>query len=1178
MKTNRRANGKVEILIAEDSPTQAAQLTHLLEERGFTVVVATDGRAALALLEQHKATIVISDIMMPELDGYGLCRAIKADKRLKDIPVMLVTTLADSQDVIRGLECGADNFLRKPYDERDLLSRIDYLLMNRELRGSQKMQMGMEISLGGQRHYISADRQQILDLLISTYEQAVDLNRELTQRQADLAHSNEVLNTLYRIAEGLNRAGSEQEVADTVMERAMELPGIQAGWISVREGETGFRLAASRNLPPALEAPGAMEGDCICRRRLISGDLDHVTNIMHCERLGKATGDARGLRYHASVPLWIGDRTLGVMNLVGPEMGLFNDAELRILYSVGNQVAVALEQTRLHEHLEQLVKERTAALYASEANLRAIIDAEPECVSIVDAEGRLVQMNAAGLAMIGADSFEQVRGSKLAELVVPAQQEAYRAFQASVLNGKNSVFEFEIAGLKGTHRWMDTHAVPLPDPQDGRPRILAITRDVTERRQAEEELRQLNEELEARVAARTADLEQARRESDDANRAKSDFLAAMSHEIRTPLNGVIGMVEVLHQTSLKGYQVEMTDLIRESAFSLMGVIDGILDFSKIEAGKLEIENAPMPVADVVEKVCGMLGQLAARNEVELTMFVDPAIPDVVRGDALRLRQVMINLTNNAIKFSSGRPHPGRVSVRATLAERGPERVTVEFRVTDNGIGMDEATQARMFTSFSQADVSTTRRFGGSGLGLAISRHLVELMGGEVTVRSEPGVGSTFSVRLPFAPLPAAGIAAEKIVDVSGLSCLVLGDDESLGDDLAAYLTYGGALVERASDLGAARTRITALPPGQWLFIIDAGHDSPPVEELRAACHTRLNVDPHFVVVEHGRHLPSVQPRFVVIRRGRRRKGRAQAVDLVTLDGDVMRRRSFLTAVAIAAGRAAEEEIPETDVRAAAPRKVSREEARRQGRLILVAEDNETNQKVILQQLGLLGYAADVAGDGSAALERWRSGDYALVLSDLHMPTMDGYQLTAAIRAGEAGKRRIPIVALTANALKSEAERCRAAGMDDYLSKPVLLTDLNAMLETWLPAAAGPAPDVPGSPAPQVTTAGAVDVSVLQSLVGEDPAVIREFLHDFRANAAKNAAELKAACESGQAARAAALAHKFKSSARSMGAFALGELCARIEQAGEAGNTEDLGALMSALEEEMTRVDVDLQGY
>lgn len=360
-KYNKR---DVEILIAEDSATQREQLQHLLEEHGFTVTSAPNGRQALEAAQRRKPTMIITDIVMPELDGYALCKALRSDERLKEIPVMLLTSLSDAHDVIFGLECGADNFIRKPYQADYLLNRIDYLLMNQELRKNQRMRMGIEISLGGQRHFITAERQQILDLLISTYEQATYINKELADREGELAHSNQVLNGLYYIAEGLNQATSERQVTEAALERAIALPGIQAGWISLREGESGFRLAAARNLPPALQATGAMDGACLCRSRLLSGELETVANIMECDRLGRGGGDTLGLRYHAAIPLWVGERTVGIMNLVGPQEGLFNDEELKILHGVGNQVAVALERARLHEHMEQLVEQRTAALAA----------------------------------------------------------------------------------------------------------------------------------------------------------------------------------------------------------------------------------------------------------------------------------------------------------------------------------------------------------------------------------------------------------------------------------------------------------------------------------------------------------------------------------------------------------------------------------------------------------------------------------------------------------------------------------------------------------------------------------------------------------------------------------------------------------------------------------------------
>ncbi len=263
-------NHSLNILIAEASRTQAEQLGFLLEQNGFRVTVAANGKLALQAAQAEKPTLIISDVMMPEMNGYELCKAIKADENLKDIPVILVTTLSDPQDVIRGLECGADNFIRKPYDERYLLSRINYLLMNLDMRKEHKMQVGVQINLGGKKYFINSERQQILDLLISTYEQAVHISNELKLRETELEHSNQVLNGLYNIATGLNQALTEREVAETALERALELPGIQAGWILMREGESGFRTAATRNLPPALMPPGVLNGDCACLYQLLS--------------------------------------------------------------------------------------------------------------------------------------------------------------------------------------------------------------------------------------------------------------------------------------------------------------------------------------------------------------------------------------------------------------------------------------------------------------------------------------------------------------------------------------------------------------------------------------------------------------------------------------------------------------------------------------------------------------------------------------------------------------------------------------------------------------------------------------------------------------------------------------------------------------------------------------------
>jgi len=355
-------NMNTEVLIAEDSATQAALLQHLLEENGYTVTVAANGKLALEMVRKRKPSLIVSDIVMPEMDGYTLCHEIKSAKEFREMPVVLLTSLSGAEEVLKALQCGADNILRKPYDHKRLLSLIEYSLTNRELRKHGKMQLGLEIDIGGEKHFITSERQQILDLLLSTFVDAVELNRELQAREKDLARSYQSLQGLYGVAEAINQATYEKDILNKTLQQVVNLPGVQAGWISLREGETGFRLAAASGLPEALEAPGAFEGDCLCRRKLLAGELNQTTSILECERFQQAKGNTRGLRYHASIPLWIGDRVIGVMNLAGPEEGRFAEEDLAILYTAASQMALALERAQLLQQMEKKVEEKTSNL------------------------------------------------------------------------------------------------------------------------------------------------------------------------------------------------------------------------------------------------------------------------------------------------------------------------------------------------------------------------------------------------------------------------------------------------------------------------------------------------------------------------------------------------------------------------------------------------------------------------------------------------------------------------------------------------------------------------------------------------------------------------------------------------------------------------------------------------
>lgn len=821
---------------------------------------------------------------------------------------------------------------------------------------------------------------------------------------------------------------------------------------------------------------------------------------------------------------------------------------------------------KLNQELELRVLERTVALQqtnmalaAVEEETRAVVYHMVDSTITFDESGLIRSVNAVTEKIFGY-SVDELLGQEVFMLM----SESARAIYAGDLEnyrhtGMSGIIGVSIEG-EGVHKSGERIALEVTLSEyaiQGKHYFSAVLRDIGER-----------------VRIMKA-LEQARLDAEQASLAKSAFLAAMSHEIRTPMNGVIGMVDILQQTSLKSHQMEIVDTVRDSAYSLLGIIEDILDFSKIEAGRLEIEHESLSVTAVVEQVCKMLDHLATKKAVEFTLFIDAEIPEEVLGDALRLRQILINLVNNAIKFSSGGQRSGKVSLRVAPAERSPENMTIAFVVTDNGIGMDEATQTQLFTSFSQADVSTTRRFGGTGLGLAIASNLAKLMGGDITVSSVLDQGSTFTVRLPFRVLPAKPDVSAVASPVAGLACLVVGSQVGLGDDFAAYLTQGGAGVARVSDLSLARQ--WASPAGLVVWVIDMGSERLSADELHTAAAARSDQE----------------IRFVLIGRGQRRKPRAATGGWVVVDGNALSRQTFLHAVAMAAGRV----LPEVELKSLSDKTEmelippSREEALQLGRLILVAEDNEINQKVILRQLGLLGFTADIAKNGREALARWESGDYALLLTDLHMPEMDGYELCQAIRHSETSDEHIPIITLTANALQGEAERCRMAGMDDYLSKPISLATLEAMLNKWLPV--GVTSELPAGlfstaeanlttsyyvaasdPPPAAKPLG-VDVSVLKALVGDDAEVVRDFLQDFRASAASIAAELYVACQRNQAAVVGALAHKLKSSSRAVGAMTLGEVCAAMEVAGKNSDHETLAALLPEFEQAMIAVNASL---
>jgi signal transduction histidine kinase/HPt (histidine-containing phosphotransfer) domain-containing protein/ActR/RegA family two-component response regulator len=678
-----------------------------------------------------------------------------------------------------------------------------------------------------------------------------------------------------------------------------------------------------------------------------------------------------------------------------------------------------------HELTEQLARnERTRTeLVLRESLQRLLLDAAPVAIVALNSEGRYFLFNPGAERLFGYRAGEFIGrdapmldrvGDFAPALMVPG------GFAAMAAHWKErggapmpedwrllrALAEQGIAPVEVPMLHRDGHAVhsllalaPLPDERHGGNGLLAVAADLTRIKQLEAELR--------------ASESRAR----EANEAKSAFLAAMSHEIRTPMIGVTGMVEILAHTRLDAEQRRALNVIQSSAQSLLQIIGDILDFSKIEAGRMQLSPAATDLGKVARGVVANFSGSASSKGLVLGCSVDPALAPAYWADALRLRQVLGNFLSNAIKFTER----GGIDLALELHGRGDGRDLVCFRVTDSGIGVSKEAQARLFQPFVQAEGDTTRRFGGTGLGLAICRRLAELMGGEVTMESEPGRGTTMRLLVPLQPAPA---------------------EEVESDALDAIAEAGAGLVLR--------------------------------------------------------RLPSVA------------------------------------------------------------------EAEAERSLVLLVDDHPTNRTVIARQLALAGYACETADDGAQGLAAWRSGRYALVLSDVHMPHMDGYQMARAIRTLEAKEGRgghTPIVALTAATLKGEVERCLEAGMDDYLAKPVAIPVLAATLRRWLPHVDAPplASDAPvPSPAPagglpQLQRPPPFDEQVLQSLTGGNEEELHALLADYLASTREDLAGLEAARAAGDLPAMTRQAHKLKGAARIVGALELAGAAERLEAAARAGD-------------------------
>jgi PAS domain S-box-containing protein len=816
--------------------------------------------------------------------------------------------------------------------------------------------------------------------------------------------------------------------------------------------------------------------------------------------------------------------------------------EYRWFLAQGKIVPAANGRKRGVRGIIQDIHDRKVAelrLQATEARLDRTMRGADDGFWEVDAKTGEVWVSPRFAEMLGYEQAEFIDNKRLIyDVTHPSDVATVRdSFDAHLKGGAASVdIDIRRRTKTGEWRWMRVRGACERDAEGNPLTISGSQQDITERKQYQEAL------IEATELAAAA------------NKAKSEFLANMSHEIRTPMNGVIGMIELLLESPLNAMQRDYAETVRDSAAALLTVINDILDFSKIEAGKLELESIDMDLRDTIEDVARLLAVQAHAKGLEVTAYIDPALPDMLRGDAGRVRQVLLNLGGNAVKFT----HKGEVALDLRIVERTQNGVQVRVEIRDTGVGIPQHRQNALFKPFSQVDASTTRRFGGTGLGLSITKRLVSLMGGEVGVASEEGVGSTFWFTAHFdsahqasaaRPAPPATLLGQRV--------LVVDDNATNRKVMMGQLTLCRCepVCASSADEALALMRQAAVA-GKPFEVALLDHQMPGYDGAKLG--KAITADPNLKAA-----------RLILLTSSGQRGDGHLFADL-GFAGYLLKpvtQRDLTDCLAtVLASRAEAWHLKSQPI---VTRHALRSQRARNRHRILLAEDNVVNQKVACRTLEKLGYRVDIAADGQAAVNAWKTGRYDLIFMDCQMPVLDGYEATREIRAAEPSGQRIPIVALTAHAMKGADAECAAAGMDDYLTKPINRIQLQACLDRWLGTTVPADGDATEEKSTDYVVDDPVDWQALLDATDQDKELAHELATLYIDSGIDSLKNIVSALQDGDYGRIGATAHSIKGASANLHAAATNIAAERLERAVK---LEDVTTIQECAEELRRELD------